>query len=179
MSYTFVYNKKDGWWLKISSLRELMIYWETYTDLFEKSLEKLPKTKEFGCGMEHADTIDTMIGFYARSHKITFEEAKTDLLCDIKKEQYKALNENGFIFINHKHGWNSIDRKTEQFVHRRNLVFPDVKNGKIKIEKFPLGNHYYVFIDDIQLRNGDNLKWNTPEEAKEFVDNFIKENQNG
>ena len=179
MSYTFVYNKKDGWWLKISSLRELMIYWETYTDLFEKSLEKLPKTKEFGCGMEHADTIDTMSGFYARSHKITFEEAKTDLLCDIKKEQYKALNENGFLFINHKHGWNSVDRKTEQFVHRRNLVFPDVKNGKIKIEKFPLGNHYYVFIDDIQLRNGDTLKWDTPEEAKEFIDNFIKENKNG
>ena len=179
MSYTFVYNKKDGWWLKISSLRELMIYWETYTDLFEKSLEKLPKTKEFGCGMEHADTIDTMIGFYARSHKITFEEAKTDLLCDIKKEQYKALNENGFIFINHKHGWNAVDRETEQFVHRRNLVFPDVKNGKIKIEKFPLGNHYYVFVDDIQLRNGDTLKWNTPEEAKEIVDNFIKENRNG
>lgn len=179
MSYTFIYNKKDGWWLKISSLRELMIYWETYTDLFEKSLEKLPKTKEFGHGMEHADTIDTMIGFYARSHKITFEEAKTDLLCDIKKEQYKALNENGFIFINHKHGWNSIDRKTEQFVHRRNLIFPDVKNGKVKIEKFPLGNHYYVFIDDIQLQNGDTLKWNTPEEAKEFVDNFIKENKNG
>ena len=179
MSYTFVYNKKDGWWLKISSLRELMIYWETYTDLFEKSLEKLPKTKEFGCGMEHADTIDTMIGFYARSRKITFEEAKTDLLCDIKKEQYKALNENGFIFINRKHGWNAVDRETEQFVHRRNLVFPDVKNGKIKIEKFPLGNHYYVFVDDIQLRNGDTLKWNTPEEAKEFVDNFIKENRNG
>lgn len=179
MSYTFVYNKKDGWWLKISSLRELMIYWETYTDLFEKSLEKLPKTKEFGCGMEHADTIDTMIGFYARSHKITFEEAKTDLLCYIKKEQYKALNENGFIFINRKHGWNAVDRETEQFVHRRNLVFPDVKNGKIKIEKFPLGNHYYVFVDDIQLRNGDTLKWNTPEEAKEFVDNFIKENRNG
>lgn len=179
MSYTFVYNKKDGWWLKIFSLRELMIYWETYTDLFEKSLEKLPKTKEFGCGMEHADTIDTMIGFYARSHKITFEEAKTDLLCDIKKEQYKALNENGFIFINRKHGWNAVDRETEQFVHRRNLVFPDVKNGKIKIEKFPLGNHYYVFVDDIQLRNGDTLKWNTPEEAKEFVDNFIKENRNG
>ena len=179
MSYTFVYNKKDGWWLKISSLRELMIYWETFTDLFEKSLEKLPKTKEFGCGMEHADTIDTMIGFYARSHKITFEEAKTDLLCDIKKEQYKALNENGFIFINRKHGWNAVDRETEQFVHRRNLVFPDVKNGKIKIEKFPLGNHYYVFVDDIQLRNGDTLKWNTPEEAKEFVDNFIKENRNG
>ena len=179
MSYTFVYNKKDGWWLKISSLRELMIYWETYTDLFEKSLEKLPKTKEFGCGMEHADTIDTMIGFYARAHKITFEEAKTDLLCDIKKEQYKALNENGFIFINRKHGWIAVDRETEQFVHRRNLVFPDVKNGKIKIEKFPLGNHYYVFVDDIQLRNGDTLKWNTPEEAKEFVDNFIKENRNG
>ena len=120
-----------------------------------------------------------MAGFKVLNQGLLQSQAKDEILCDIKKEQYKALNEKGAIFINQKHGWNSVDRETEQFVHRRNLVFPDVKNGKIKIERYPLGNHYYVFIDDIQLRNGDKLKWNTPEEAKEFVENFIKEVNNG
>lgn len=170
MSYTFVYNQKDGWWLKITKIEELMSYWEHYTNMFEESVARLPQTKEFGRGMQHANNIDTLIGFYAKSHKILFEDAKTEILCDIKKEQYKALNEKGVIYINKKHGWNSVVRETEQFVHRNELVFPDFQKGKIKIERFPLGNHYYVFLDDVQLRDGDKLKWNSPEEANEFAE---------
>ena len=179
MSYTFIYNKKDGWWLKISSIRELLLYWETYNTLFETSLAKLPETKEFGRGMQHADEIDTLIGLYAKAHKLLFAEAKTELLTETKKAQFKALNEHGAIYINRKHGWNFIEKEAEQFVHRRNLIFPHFKDGKIKIERYPLGNHYYVFVDDIQIRDRGNLKWNTPEEAQDFVKKLVLEETNG
>lgn len=169
MSYTFVFTQKDGWWLKITNLEALIEYWKIYTDMFEASYERLPQTKEFGRGMLHADTIGTMIAFYAKSNKLLHSEAKEELLCNLKKEQYKAFLENGVIFINKEHGWNTIGRKAEQFVHRSELIFPDFVKGEIKVERFMLGHHYYVFMDGVQLRDGDCVKWNTPEEAYAFA----------
>ena len=51
------------------------------------------------------------------------------------------------------------------FVRRKELVFPNFKRDEIRIKKFPNGEHYYAYIDDMQVRDGDTLKWNTYEEA--------------
>lgn len=173
MSYSFVFNKKDGWWLKITTIEQLMEYWNEYNSILDTSLSHIRQTKEFGRGMEHADAIDMLLGFYAKAHKLSFDDAKNALLSDLRKSQYRALNDYGCIYVNSKHGWNYVDRPTEQFVCKNELIFPNFQTGKVKIEKFPLGNHFYIYVDGIQIRDGDTVKWNTIEDAKEFCRNRL------
>ena len=54
---------------------------------------------------------------------------------------------------------------TSQFCRRKSLVFPDFKKSDIRIQKYDCGSHYYAFVGDMQVRDGDRLKWNTYEEA--------------
>ena len=169
MSYTFVYNKKDGWWLKITTLEDLMAYWEKYDDVLGKSETKLPQTKEFGRGMLHANEVDTVLGLHARNGNLSISEAKISLLTEIKQAQYRAVCKGNTIYINQNGGWNDIPRTTEQFVHKSTLVFPDFKRGEIKIEKFPLGSHFYLFIDGVQIKNGEQVKWNTYQDAEQYA----------
>ncbi len=56
-------------------------------------------------------------------------------------------------------GWNT------QFCRRKSLVFPNFKKSDIRIRKYDYGSHYYAFVGDMQVRDGDKLKWNTYEEA--------------
>ena len=172
MSYTFVYTKKDGWWLKISTIEQLLEYWKVYDGIFTNASERIKTTKEFGRGMNHANEVECSIGFHARSNKLLLDEAAHEMLCDLKKEQYKALIEHGAIYINRKNGWNMIHRNGEQFVHKSELKFPNFKTGDIKIEKFPVGTHYYLYIDGVQIRDGDKLKWDSYQEAAEFAEQF-------
>ena len=66
------------------------------------------------------------------------------------------------------------ENKTEQFVHKTNFEFPIMSKDRLKIEKFPLGRHFYVFIDGVQIRQNENLKFNTYEEALSFAKKYLK-----
>lgn len=168
MSYTFVYNAKDGWWLKIATLEALMAYWERYDDVLGKSEEKIPQTKEFGRGMLHANEVDTVLALHARNNHLSISEAKVALLSEIKQAQYRAVCKGNTIYINKCGGWNDTPRETEQFVHKSSPSFPDFRRGEMKIERFPLGNHFYLFIDGVQIKNGEQAKWNTYEDAEQY-----------
>lgn len=78
------------------------------------------------------------------------------------------------IYINKNFGWNVADKEIEQFIHKNNFDFPIMKSEKIKIKQFPMGVHFYVFIDGVQLRQKDNLKFDSYQEAFEFAQKYIK-----
>ena len=124
--------------------------------------------------MKHCDEIQAAIGFMARGEKLSYEEAYEKILFDTRVAQYKAIDSGDTVYINKKLGWNTDFKVVEQFVHKQKFEFPVIKKDKIKIEKFPLGNHYYVFIDGVQLRQGENLKFNSYKEAEDFANKYIK-----
>ena len=88
-----------------------------------------------------------------------------------------SLQETGAIYINRVGGYHGYykDSKENGFVRRKELVFPDFKKDEIRIKKFSNGEHYYAYIDDMQVRDGDTLKWNTYEEAYKQAIYFIEE----
>ena len=49
-----------------------------------------------------------------------------------------------------------------------------MKEERLKIEQFPLGTHWYVFVDGVQLRQKDSLKFDTYNEAHEFAQNYFQ-----
>lgn len=175
MSYTFICTKDKEWWLRINTVEQLTQYWnEEFNEKLEQAFKGMVETKEFGKGMKHCDEIQAAIGFMSRGEKISYEEAYKKILFDTRKAQYKIISSGGTIYINKKLGWNSEFKEVEQFIHKQTFEFPVMKREKLKIEKFPLGNHYYVFIDGVQIKQDKNLKFNSYKEAEEFADKYIK-----
>lgn len=173
MNFTFIYNKNDGWLLKITTLEQLLEYWKYFDEIMEQAIVSMKETKEFGNKYRHANDIEALIGSFSSLRFSTYEDTKNSILLDLRKAQYNSFVEDKVIYINKNHGWNSIEKDVEQFVHKNIIEFPkSLKNGKINIKKFPLGNHYYLYIDDIQIRDGNKLKWNTYEEAENFAKKY-------
>lgn len=174
MSYTFIYTEKK-WYLKITTVEQLLVYWENvFNPKMKKALDTIETTREFGKGMQHADEIQAAIGITARVEKLSYKEAYEKIIYNHRISQYQALCEKNEIYINKKMGWNCISHKTEQFVHKTGFEFPQMDLDKLVIKQFPMGKHYYVFIDGVQLRKNENLKFNSYDEAYEFAKNCIK-----
>ena len=45
------------------------------------------------------------------------------------------------------------------------------------MKQFPGGEHYYAYIGDMQVRDGDTLKWNSYQEAYEMALSLLEENE--
>lgn len=175
MSHTFVCTKEKEWYLKISSVEELLEYWNNvFNPTMEEALATLPQTREFGRGMNHCNTLQLLIGQTARGELVSNEEAYQIIASDMKIAQYQAILNGDTVFVNKKMGWNAFPKEVEQFVQKQTFDFPIMKKDKLKIEQFPLGTHYYVFIDGVQLRKEENLKFQSYEEAYEFAQQYLK-----
>ena len=76
MSYTFVCTPHKEWYLKISTLEDLLAYWKTiFNPQIKEAYETMLETKEFGCGMNHSTALQTAIGLTARGEGISLKAA--------------------------------------------------------------------------------------------------------
>ena len=175
MSYTFICTPEKEWWLKIAKIEDLLDYWnEVFNPRLKQALDTIRETKEFGKNMQHADAFQLLIGLTARGEHIDFDEAYEKIVYETRTAQYQCILNNKTIYINKKFGWNTEKKVAEQFIHKNNFEFPIMKQDKLKIEQFPMGTHYYVFIDGVQLRKDENLKFNSYDEAYNFAQQYIK-----
>lgn len=85
---------------------------------------------------------------------------------------HKDIVKNGETFVNPV-GGKTFSLEYDQFVWRNNLVFPDYNVSDIRVKQFDGGTHFYVYVGDTQLRNGDNLKWNSYKEAYDFAVSIV------
>lgn len=175
MSYTFICTPEKNWYLKIDSIEQLLDYWNcVFTPKMKKALDTLDETKEFGRDpVRHADILQSLIGFTSRGESISYKDAYSQILCDSKVKQYQALCNGKTIYVNKNMGWNVEYKKVEQFVHKNNFEFPVMQRERLNIEKFPMGIHFYVFIDGVQLRKDDNLKFDSYDEAFEYAQKYL------
>ena len=59
------------------------------------------------------------------------------------------------------------------YIHKKDLVFPEFSEKDIRITKFPYGRHYYAYIGMTEVKDGDEIKWNTYEEAYKRAKAYI------
>lgn len=183
MSYEFVLKDKgtinQGWWLKISTHKELIEYintvdsnrmikgWENATNCRE--FNSINDIKEGGPLKPHATPLGYYIGLYSSNREISSIQA----VVEIQDQKYKAMLiqilKGNNIYINRQGGWHFGKNDYSDWCHRDKIIFPDFRVNQIKVEKFPGGDHFYAYIDDMQVRDGDILKWNTYEEAYEYA----------
>lgn len=182
MKYRFVF--KDGWWLKISTTEELQKYYdEVDSNRMAKAFENLIHSKEFFSKSDkdeddksyksHATRLAYVIGLHAENNHMSAIRSTLDL----QERKFLAQAEqliNGYnIYINRNGGWHFGKNDYVQWRDSDVLVFPDFKKDQIKIERFPGGKHFYAYIDDMQVRDGDTLKWDTYEEAYKQAEKYV------
>jgi hypothetical protein len=167
-------TRNQGWWLQLSSIEELTAYIEKtsptrYGNVFENFLlgkEYNDTSKEHVPHPTEAD-LTAAIHQYAGMQNMNFIDAMMSVRNEVALRQLHEIQEHGSIFINCVGGYHSASKydKCYDIVYRDDLIFPNFKKSDIRITKFPYGQHYYAYIDDMQVKDGDTLKWNTYEEA--------------
>lgn len=173
--FLFVLSKDGGWWLKITTIEQLTEYHKKCSgSRYEKAMEmymngirpqdmkaeemtleeriKLQQSKDFKllqCAVMQAQKYETNIidGFRMLNMEIGMKQME-----DIKRY--------GAVYIN-RVGGSTFDLEYTQFCRREEPIFPDFKESDIRIKRFKGGQHYYAYVGDMQIREGDNLKWST------------------
>lgn len=180
MEYLFIFDEESkGWWLKIDTIEKLNDYHEkTGSGRYDRALEmylheghpydileKLNQEERIK-KMQDKDFKRLQVAvMQAERGERTILDGFRCLNLEVGMGQMRALEEYGAIYINCVGGY-TFGLHYSQFCRRKNLVFPDFKESDIRIKKYgDGGNHYYAFIDDMQVRDGDILKWNTREAA--------------
>ena len=194
MEWLFVMKDRGthnaGYWLKISSVDELVEYIKiTNPTRYGKAFENYVFGKDYG-GITNshwpyldAEPLTQAIVMNEQNMKSKYDTAMNifqaieSFSSMVAMNMLNSLQETGAIYINRVGGYHGYykDSKENGFVRRKELVFPDFKKDEIRIKKFSNGEHYYAYIDDMQVRDGDTLKWNTYEEAYKQAIYFIEE----
>ena len=166
MKYRFVY-KNGGWWLKISSIEELVDYMEKtkLKNPIAQGFRSVLNSKEYGYGIDHVNNTGYLIGLRAENNHMSLIESAFSLALETDNAKIEELNKGNNLYFNRCGGWHYGKNDYTQWCDKDKLIFPNFKTNQIKIEQFPNGEHFYAYVDSMQVRDGDTLKWNTYEEA--------------
>lgn len=185
MEYVFVYAD-GGWWLKIDSVEKLTDYHEKmkdgrYEDAFamylqdgspDKILENLSLEERIAKMNDRNFKYLQAAVIQARNGNGNIFDGFRWLNMEIGMNQLRTIREYGAVYINPA-GGHTFHLDYTQFCRRKNLVFPDFKKSDIRIKQFDGGCHYYAFVGDMQVRNGNQLKWNTYDEAYRNAEKLV------
>lgn len=177
MSFTYV-RRENGWFLKISSVRELRQYVEAVenpnaAEAFRDFMTSKDYAGENGIreGREHSKSALAYVSYmHMLARPLNIVQAIEEVLDQKIQMQLSCLRKGYSVYINRKGGWIYGEKDyTDWFASDSPTAFPE-KNEGFTVKKFPLGNHFYVFCNDKQVQSGDTVKWNTYEEAQAYIE---------
>lgn len=179
MEYLFIFDEESrGWWLKIDSIEKLVDYQEkTGSGKFDGAMEMYIReghpyeilgkltVEERIKKMQDKDFKRLQAAvMQAEKGGRTILDGFRCLNLEIGMGQMKTLEQYGAIYINCVGGY-TFGLRYSRFCRRKNMVFPNFKKSDIRIKQFEGGEHYYAFVGDMQVRDGNELKWYSHEEA--------------
>lgn len=176
--WEFVHDVRGGWWLRLTNDEDVIDYIKATNDRYDGALCKAVHEPIEKMSLE--DRIKAQLSgdrnyMFLQSATIMAQKCNTSLYGGFERLQiefgmvlHKDILENGETFVNSV-GGKTFSLEYDQFVWRKDLVFPNYTISDIRIKRFEKGVHYYAYVGDTQLRNGDKIKWNTYEEAYNFA----------
>ena len=195
--WTFVLRDKgtrnQGWWLKITTLDELILYMqETNPTRFGKVFENYWYGKEYndvrpGSKSDthephpEVSTLTQAVVMYAQDNEDTIFDAISGFEREVAMCRLRYLQEFGGFYINRVGGHTFMWEKDVEygFVRRKELVWPIFNVNDIRVKSFQGGQHFYAYVDDVQVREGSGndtkLKWDTYEEAYQAALSYINQ----
>lgn len=186
MDYLFVWDEKNGgWWLKLDSIEKVVDYHQKTSNRYAGALDLFMRLYN-KTGSVHG-VMDAVMDLpieerfelmasrdFKYMQAAIMQAQKVDqanifdgfrfLNMEIGMKEMEDIRKYGACFINPV-GGSTFGIEYSQFFRRKELVFPDFKREDIRIKQFTNGMHWYAYIGDMQVRDGDTLKWNSREEA--------------
>lgn len=179
IDYLFVHDSGGGWWLKLTTAEEIVNFYE-HTTMYGEGLDLYWDYVKNGIDpitLPAEEKIKLMLGNNKNAYmymqgailqaskyncsildgfKLLRMEGAQKLLGDIRKY--------GACYINSV-GGSTYSIEQDNFCRRKNLVFPQFTEKDIRVKRFDKGTHFYAYVGDIQVRQGDKLKWDNYDEA--------------
>lgn len=193
MEYLFVYDG-NGWYLKLTNAEQITDYhkktaakkYESAISLYFKMVQQKKTPYEYLEAMDGMERIKMMMSTdfkyiqcavaLAEKQEGTFLDGLRMLLMETGMNELETIREYGAVYINpaggHTHGI-----EYTQFCRRKELIFPCYTVDDIRIEQFKGGQHWYAYVGDMQVRDGDSLKWDTKPEARAAAERIVRGNQ--
>lgn len=190
IEYLFIYDG-EMWWLKLTEVEQIIDYHKKTDSRYEGAINLYMKFKQDGKewynlldGMPLQERIKMMENKdfkYLQCAMIKAQQAEGNIFdgfrclnMEIGTTELEIIREHGAVFINsaggHTHGIETV-----QFCRRKQLIFPSFKREEIRVKQFKGGQHWYAYIGDMQIRDGDQLKWNTQEAAQAAAEAMVTE----
>ena len=176
--WLFVFENNKHWRLKLTSEEEADRF-ALENQAFSKDYAHYEKVKDYSHDDHTAVTHSQWAGEANRIAKDYYKDMATayDILSLLQLDTIKTLiRETGAAYVNWRMGCHG-ERKEKSytaFVRRKELVFPRYHNSDIRIERFPDGTHYYAYVGDMQVRDGDILKWDSYDEAMQQAKKYVR-----
>lgn len=175
MEYLFVHDKQGGWWLKIDSVEKLIDYHKKTNNRYEGALQMYMRGKRpQEMSLEERISLDMDNNkdwkylqaaiIMAQNVGGTLFDGFRCLNMEFGSKELKDIQEYGACYLNSV-GGSTFSVDYDNFCRRDELVFPNFQISDIRIKQFDKGQHYYAYVGDMQVRDGDVLKWNTYDEA--------------
>lgn len=164
-----------AWWLKIQSQAQLAEYLAAtngkYGRAFENYLhDSFYQPSETGHGKHAAEAPLTLaIYLHAMNQNLSMIDAAMQFSMQAAQRMSEALALHGAIYINSVGGWNcgGMGLLPEGgFLHAKNLTWPNFTKQDIRISSFHDGRHYYAYVGQAQVRDGDRVKFDSYDEAR-------------
>lgn len=187
--WKFVHNGLC-WWLRIESSQQLMEYIKATTERrFGMSMYNVANRVRDGKRKNNHNTnqIEDAIETLWRGSGESLMDTAGRLMVACHDTYFKLLRECGFVDINSVGGCNSFTPHPKAIEYREKLIFPHYTEKDITIKTWELTDkqnyinrglgykyHYYAYLGDIQLKDGDKEKWDTYAEALEFAKSFLE-----
>ena len=183
--WTFVLLNKNtslaAWWLKLKSLDELADYLTLTNGRYARALQNYLTDSQYrpdvvGHG-HHVAEAPLTLAAYLRG--VNRNSSVVQALLDLESETAWTMAENlvrtGHIYINSVGGWNCLRVRPEpcDVVHSRHLVWPSFTESDIHISRFPGGRHWYARVGNVDVRNGDTLRFDTRERARAAATSYL------
>lgn len=193
VEYLFVFDEESkGWWLKIDTAEKLLdylqqsankrlsggfeLYWELYKreNTKEKGqhksireiLEEMTMQERFELMTKRRNDFNMMLGAIMQAEKYggTIFDGFRNMNIETGYKELEDIRRYGQTYLNAA-GGSTFYVEYTQFCRKNKLIFPNFTEKDIRIEQFKGGTHYYAYIGNMEVKNGDTLRFHSYEEA--------------
>ena len=175
------------WWLRIETLEQLEAYCNaTDEERFGGAMMQVAYHRKDNI-KGHYDGIAGELDVLNRTRGEDLLTTTGWLRTEAHKTYFKNLQRFGYVNINRLGGCNGCNWPMNIVIIKDKLVFPVLSKKDVTIKTWEMGErkygvvrtnykyHWYAYIGDIRLKDGDIDKWDTKEEAERFVNKLFLE----
>lgn len=163
-------KSNGGWWLVISDINQLLAWNDATSDKYGKAI--LPETDND----ERYTKVKQLAKILAENKQSSLLEGMASVASLCLESKLNDLVNGYTLYINENGGYNH-NMKAEKTIYKKKLIFPEYTKDDIKISQWGKGAgfHYYAHVGDIEVMNGDVMKWDTFQEAYDEAMKYVTE----